>query len=209
MIKIGIIVCSTRPGRRGAAVGQWVAEAAARHPAVTAGEASVELVDLLDYHLPVLDEPVPALFGNYRNPHTTRWAATVGSFDGFVFVTAEYNHGIPAGLKNAIDYLFAEWNDKAAGFVSYGVNGGTRAVEHLRLVLAEVKVAVVRSQLALSVFTDFEASDPTDPTARRVLRVGEQQEAMLHEVFDDVLAWSRALKPLREAAGAQSQAVPA
>jgi NAD(P)H-dependent FMN reductase len=88
--------------------------------------------------------------GQYSRDHTWAWAATVGSYDAFVFVTPEYNHAPPGALKNAIDFLFAEWNDKAAGFVSYGVNGGVRAVEQLRLVMADV-----RSAVALSVFDDF------------------------------------------------------
>lgn len=209
MIKIGIIVGTTRPGRRSAAVGKWVAEVAARHPAVARGEAAFELVDLHDYELPVLDEPVAALFGAYKNPHTLRWASKIGSFDGFVFVTGEYNHGIPGALKNAIDYLFAEWNDKAAGFVSYGVHGGVRAVEHLRQIMAEVKVADVRTQVVLSVFQDFEMSDPTDPTAPRVIRPGEQQEPTLNTLLDEVLAWAGALKGLREAAPLEAEAVNA
>ncbi|GAA1269963.1 hypothetical protein GCM10009609_36280 [Pseudonocardia aurantiaca] len=113
-----------------------------------------------------------------------------------MFVTPEYNHSVPAALKNAIDYLFAEWNDKAAGFVSYGVHGGTRSVEHLRLALGEVKVADVRTQVALSLFTDFEI---TDPTEQGVFRPGPHQEETLGELLDEVVAWSRALAPLRSA----------
>ncbi len=195
MTRIAIIIGSTRPGRRGEAVGRWVEEVAGRHPAVTAGEATFEVVDLAEVGLPLLDEPVPAMFGEYRNAHTRRWAETIGSFDGFVFVTAEYNHSVPAALKNAIDFLFAEWNDKAAGFVSYGVHGGTRAVEHLRLSMAEMKVADVRTQVALSVFTDFEITDPTEPG---VFAPGEHQEPTLNEMLDEVIAWSRVLKPLRD-----------
>ncbi|MDQ3783412.1 MAG: NAD(P)H-dependent oxidoreductase [Actinomycetota bacterium] len=195
MTRIAIIIGSTRPGRRGEAVGRWVEEVAGRHPAVTAGEATFEVVDLAEVGLPLLDEPVPAMFGEYRNAHTRRWAETIGSFDGFVFVTAEYNHSVPAALKNAIDFLFAEWNDKAAGFVSYGVHGGTRAVEHLRLSMAELKVADVRTQVALSVFTDFEITDPTEPG---VFAPGEHQEPTLNEMLDEVIAWSRVLKPLRD-----------
>src|SRR5256884_6324106 len=94
--------------------------------------------------------------GQYSKPHTKVWAAKSGSFDAFVFVTPEYNHGTSGALKNAIDFLFAEWNNKVAGFVGYGSAGGVRAVEQLRLVLAEVQVATVRNQVGLSLFTDFE-----------------------------------------------------
>ena len=93
-----------------------------------------------------MDEPIPPLMGQYTKDHTKRWAAKIDSFDVFVFVTPEYNHGIPGALKNAIDFLFKEWNNKVAGFVSYGSAGGVRAVEQLRLVMAEVKVATVRTQ---------------------------------------------------------------
>lgn len=190
MTRIAVIVGSTRPGRRAEMVAEWVAEAAAERTDVV-----VELVDLADFALPLLDEPVPALFGAYRHEHTLRWAKTIASYDGFVFVTPEYNHSYPAVVKNAIDYLFAEWTNKAAGFVSYGTTGGTRAVEHLRLTLAEVKVAGVRSQVALGLFTDFVI---TDPAERGVFAPGEQQRQTLDTMLDEVVAWSRAFKSLRE-----------
>ncbi|MFJ9846933.1 NADPH-dependent FMN reductase [Kitasatospora sp. NPDC101155] len=213
MTRIAVILGSTRPGRRGETVARWATKVAARHPAAVVGEVTFELVDLADYALPMLDEPVPAMFGQYRNEATRRWAAAIGSFDGFVFVTPEYNHSMTAALKNAIDHLFVEWNDKAAGFVSYGVHGGTRAVEHLRLTLAEVKVAGVRSQVVLSVFDDFDYTgcDMTDPTSAGVFRPGERQEAAMNTMLDEVVAWSVALEPLRAKAAANSDgdAVPA
>lgn len=194
MTRIAVIVGSTRPGRRAEMVARWVEEVAGEHT-----DAVVELVDLADYALPLLDEPVPARFGDYRHEHTMRWADTIASYDGFVFVTPEYNHSYPAVVKNAIDYLFAEWADKAAGFVSYGTTGGTRAVEHLRLTLAEVQVAGVRSQVALGLFTDFVITDPAEPG---VFAPGEHQRECLTTMLDEVVAWSRALKPLREAVAA-------
>lgn len=196
MLKIAIIIGSTRPSRRTAVAAEWVAQVSARHTAVTRGEAAFETVDLADYALPVLDEPLPALFGDYRHPHTIRWAQTIGSFDGFVFVTPEYNHSFPGALKNAIDFLYAEWNNKAAGFVSHGVHGGTRAVEHLRLTMTELQAANVRTQVALSAFTDFEITDPAEPG---VITPGPHQEPTLNELLDEVIAWSGALKPLRTA----------
>ncbi|MEV0584602.1 NAD(P)H-dependent oxidoreductase [Nonomuraea sp. NPDC050310] len=194
MIKIAVVVGSIRPRRRTAVVARWVAEVAARHPAVTAGQAAFEVVDLAEYGLSVLDEPVPALFGDYRHAHTARWAETIAAFDGFVFVTPEYNHSVPAGLKNAIDFLYAEWNNKAAGFVSHGVHGGVRAVEHLRLTMTELQVASVRTQVALSAFTDFELADPTEPG---ILTPGPHQEPTLNELLEEVVAWAGALKSLR------------
>src|SRR3954467_3434216 len=139
MLNVAIITGSTRPGRNGEAVARWVYEIAQRR-----GDAKFELVDIKDFNLPLLDEQMPPILGQYSQPHTKAWAAKIAEFDAFVFVTAEYNHGIPAALKNAIDFLFREWNHKAAGFVSYGGHAnGSRAVEQLRLVLAEVHVADV------------------------------------------------------------------
>ena len=151
MLKIAIIIGSTRPGRNGEAVAKWVYEIAGKRT-----DAAFELVDILDFNLPVLDEPNSPAMGQYTKPHTRAWSEKIASFDAFVFVTPEYNHGIAGGLKNALDFLYKEWNNKAAGFVSYGVANGVRAVEHLRLVLAELQVATVRTQVALSLFTDFE-----------------------------------------------------
>jgi NAD(P)H-dependent FMN reductase len=110
--------------------------------AAESGEAGVgeHLLDLRDYPLPHLDEPLPPSRGQYQNDQTKQWAATIASFDGFVIVTPEYNHGTSGVLKNAIDYLYAEWNNKAVGFVSYGTAGGARAVEHLRLVSGELQM---------------------------------------------------------------------
>ena len=150
MIKVAIILGSTRPGRNGEAVAKWAHGIAARRK-----DAQFELVDLKDFNLPLLDEPVPPSMGQYSKPHTKAWAAKIDSFDAFVFVSPEYNHGTSGALKNAIDFLYREWNNKAAGFVSYGSAGGARAVEHLRLVMAELQVATVRAQLMLSLFTDF------------------------------------------------------
>lgn len=184
MMKIAVVTGSTRPGRNNEAVARWV-----HGIAKTRTDAEFELVDIADYKLPLLDEPVPASMGQYKHEHTKRWAAKIGSFDGYVFVTPEYNHGISGALKNAIDFVYAEWNNKAAGFVSYGSANGVRAVEHLRLVMAELMVATVRAQLALSLFRDFEDMSKFKPTERR--------EQELKKVLDQVVAWSAALKTMR------------
>jgi NAD(P)H-dependent FMN reductase len=201
VIQIAIIVGSTRPGRRAETVARWVAEAAARHPAVKAGEASAELVDLADYRLPLLDEPLPAAAGHYQNAHTKRWAATIGRFDGFVFVTSEYNGSVPAALKNAIDYLYAEWNHKAAGFVSHGVKGGTRAVGHLRQIVGDIKITGVTPEVALLTSADFDLTgfDATDITTYAgVCTPSEHHEAALATMLDEILARSQALQALRD-----------
>jgi NAD(P)H-dependent FMN reductase len=184
MTKIAIIIGSTRPGRVGEAVARWVHGIASQR-----GDAEFELVDLLDYKLPHLDEALPPSLGQYSQPHTQEWAAKIASFDGFIFVTPEYNHSTSGALKNAIDFLYGEWNNKACGFVSYGAAGGTRAVEHLRLIAAELQMADVRSQVALSLFTDFENFSVFTP--------GDHQRQSLASTLDQVVAWSEALAPLR------------
>ena len=125
-----------------------------------------------------------------RLSNTKRWAAKIASFDAFVFVTPEYNHGISGALKNALDYLYAEWNNKVAGFVGYGSAGGVRAVESLRLVMAELQIADVRAQVALSLHTDFENFTVFNPAP--------YHEKSLNNVFDQVIAWGDALKALRQ-----------
>jgi NAD(P)H-dependent FMN reductase len=140
VLKVAVILGSTRPGRNGEAVSQWIYEIAKKR-----SDAHFELVDIKDFNLPLLDEPVPPSMGQYSQEHTRTWSAKIDSFDAYFFVTAEYNHGIPGALKNAIDFLFKEWKNKVAGFVSYGSAGGIHAVEQLRLVMAELHIATVRS----------------------------------------------------------------
>jgi NAD(P)H-dependent FMN reductase len=153
------------------------------------GDADFDLIDLADYPLPHLDEPMPPSMGHYQNQHTQQWAATISQYDGFVMVTPEYNHSTSGVLKNAIDYLFSEWNNKAVGFVSYGSVGGARAAEHLRLIAGELKMADVRTQVALSLFTDFKNFSE--------LAADERQVLALNTLMDEVIAWSEALAPLR------------
>ena len=185
MLKIAIILGSTRPGRIGESVATWALEVASKRT-----DAEFELVDIADYNLPLLDEPVPPSLGQYSKEHTKRWAAKIDSFDAFIFVTPEYNHGIPGALKNALDFIFKEWNNKAAGFVSYGSAYGARAVEGLRLVMGELMVADVRAQVMLSLFADFENYS--------VFKPADRHETTLNTVIDQVVAWGSALKTVRE-----------
>ena len=185
MTRIGVILGSTRPGRRGEPVARWVMAEAGRR-----SDAEFELVDLADYPLPHLDEPLPPSMGQYQNAHTREWATTIGRFDGFVFVTPEYNHSTSGVLKNALDYLYAEWNNKAMGVVSYGLVGGARAAEHLRLVAGELQMAAVRTNVTLSLFTEFENFTDFKPSDR--------QAQVLDTLFGEVIAWSQALAHLRQ-----------
>jgi NAD(P)H-dependent FMN reductase len=184
MLRVAIITGSTRPGRLNERVSRWVHRLAAERK-----DAEFELIDIAAYNLPLLDESIPPLLGQYQHEHTKRWAEMIGSFDAYVFVTPEYNHSTSGALKNAIDYLYGEWNDKAAGFVSYGSYGGARAVEHLRLILAELKVATVRTQVMLSLYTDFEKFTTFKPNPRH--------EKQVHEMLDQLIAWGGALKTVR------------
>jgi NAD(P)H-dependent FMN reductase len=184
MLNVAIIIGSTRPGRKGDAVAAWVQRLAAPR-----ADARFEVVDLAEYQLPHLDEPYPPAMGQYSRAHTKAWAAKIDAFDAFVFVTPEYNHATSGVLKNAIDFLFKEWKDKVAGYVSYGAAGGVRAVEQLRLVMGELSVASVRTQVALSLFTDFEQFTHFKPAANH--------EATVRTMLDEVVAWGGALKTLR------------
>ena len=198
-LSIAIVTGSTRPGRNSDAVARWVHRLAQQR-----SDAWFELVDIADYQLPLFDEPMSPMFGQYTRPHTRAWSEKIASFDGYVFVTPEYNHGIPGALKNALDFLYHEWNHKAAGFVSYGGAGGARVVEQLRLVMSELMVATVRAQVMLSLVTDFEQF--------RTFKPLPHHEAEVATMLDQVVSWAAALKAIRvqrpgAAAGGRSAAV--
>ncbi|RJE90342.1 NADPH-dependent oxidoreductase [Paenibacillus sp. 1011MAR3C5] len=176
-LNIGIILGSTRQGRVSPQVGEWVKGIADKR-----GDANYEIVDIADYKLPLLGE-------EDATEQATKWNTKLASLDGFVFIVQEYNHSISGALKNAIDYARDAWNNKAAGFVSYGSVGGARAVEHLRGILGEVSVADVRIHAALSLFTDFENGTVFKPADLHLTNV--------NGMLDQVIAWSGALKTLR------------
>lgn len=184
MVAIAVVLVSTRPGRRGEAVAEWVMKQAAQRD-----DARFELVDLAQFDLPDLDEPAPPASGRYTLDHTRDWARTVAAYDGFLFVTPEYNHSVPGKLKNALDRVHAEWNNKAAGFVSYGFDGGVRAVEALRPVLGSLQIADVAAQVALSLHHDFTGFTEFTPA--------EHQTAALITTLNQLTTWSTALATLR------------
>jgi NAD(P)H-dependent FMN reductase len=144
-LRIGIILSSTRTGRFADKPASWLLELARKRT-----EVSFELVDLRDYPLPFFDEPKSPLRESSKHEVAVRWSRTIASLDGFIFVSGEYNHGIPAVLKNALDYLYVEFNRKAAAFVGYGNAGGARGIEQLRLNLIELQVAPVRAAVHLA-----------------------------------------------------------
>ncbi|WP_410515075.1 NADPH-dependent FMN reductase [Paenibacillus sp. BR2-3] len=177
MLKIGIILGSTRQGRLSPQVGEWVQSVANKR-----GDANYEIVDIADFKLPLLGEAD-------ATAQATAWNEKLASLDGFVFIVQEYNHSISASLKNALDYARDAWNNKAAGIVSYGSVGGARAAEHLRGILGELSVADVRVHPALSLFTDFENGSVFKPADLHLTNV--------NGMLDQVIAWSGALKTLR------------
>lgn len=184
-LRVGIILGSTRPNRVGAAVAEWVLDQTTHRP------ATYEILDLAEHPLPHFDEAAPPVFGQYANAHTLEWAATIARYDGFVFITPEYNHSTSGVLKNAIDYLHAEWNNKAVAFVGYGSIGGARAIEHLRGITSGLQMAHVAQQLSFSLFTDFQEM--------RTFTPGPQHAPAADTMFAQLEAWTQALKPLRAA----------
>ncbi|MBP6311777.1 MAG: NAD(P)H-dependent oxidoreductase [Flavobacteriales bacterium] len=185
MMKIAIIVGSTRPGRNGIAVGKWFHEQVKKRK-----DVSYELVDIQEFDLPFLDEPKSPMQGNYQQPHTKKWSKKIDPFDAFILVTPEYNHGTSAALKNALDFLYKEWNNKPVGFVSYGSDNGTRAVEQLRQVIVELQMASIRTQLALSLYEDFEKFTKFQPRA--------QHKKKIAELCDQLELWANGFARIRK-----------
>ena len=177
-LNIGIILGSTRQGRVSPQVGEWVKGIADKR-----GDANYEIVDIADFNLPFLGTT------DGSEPGIAQWNTKLAELDGFVFIVQEYNHSITGALKNAIDFAREAWYNKAAGIVSYGSTGGARAAEHLRGILAEQKVADVRTHPTLSLFTDFENGSVFKPAELHLTNVN----AML----DEVNQWSGALKTIR------------
>jgi len=177
-IKIGIILGSTREGRVGPQVGEWVLGIAEERK-----DAEYEIVDLRDYPLPFYGE-------KGDDEVIARWNKKLFELDGFVFIVAEYNHGLTAVLKNALDSAREAWANKAAGIVSYGSLGGARATEHLRGILAELQIADVRTHPAFSIFYDFENMTVFQPKPL--------QKDTVNQMLDQLIAWTKALKSLRK-----------
>lgn len=187
-LKIGIIISTTRAARFGHKPAEWVRDIAAKHD-----DIETEIVDLRDFPMPFFDEVASNAWAPSQNPVAQRWQKKVGSFDGYIFVTAEYNHSMPAVLKNAIDYASPEWNKKAAGFVGYGGVGGARAVEHLRGIAAELQLATVRTGVYIQ-GADFMAVWKEGKELKDITYL----EAGVKEMLDQLAWWSRALKVARD-----------
>ncbi len=187
MPKIQIITGSTRPNRVNHQVAEWIHSVASQR-----SDLEVEIVDIQDFNLPLLDEPMSAMMaaGKYQNEHTTKWSTKIAEADAYIFVTPEYNHSTSAALKNAIDYLYVEWNNKPAAIVSYGVQKGVRAAEHLRGILAQLQVPTVAAQVTLDLITDFEGFSTLKDLAQNHVTDANTQ-------LDQLTAWATALKTIR------------
>jgi NAD(P)H-dependent FMN reductase len=187
-LKIAIVISTTRATRFGHKPAQWVMDIAAER-----GDMKVEIVDLRDFPMPFFDEVASNAWAPSKNEVAQRWQKKVAEFDGYIFVTAEYNHGIPAVLKNALDYAYPEWNKKAAAFVGYGAVGGSRSIEQLRLVAAELQLATIRTGVYIQ-GADFMA----------VLKEGKELKEIgylrqgVKDLLDQLAWWTTALKNARQ-----------
>ncbi len=187
MYNLKIIIASTRPGRKGPALGDWIFDTAKKHT-----EFNVELLDLAEINLPFLDEPNHPRMQKYEKEHTKNWSAKISEADAFIFLLPEYNFSYPATIKNALDFLYNEWNFKPLGFVSYGgIAAGTRSVQALKQVVTAMKMVPIVESVNIPFFTKyideqnkFNADDTIQKSA----------ESMLKEL----LLWTRKLKEMRD-----------
>ena len=181
-----IIIGSTRPGRVGPSVAEWITAAAAAH-----GHFAVEVVDLAEVNLPMFNEPRHPRLRQYEYQHTKDWSATISRADAFIFVIPEYNYGFNAALKNAIDYLHGEWQHKPAGIVSYGgVAAGTRAAQMLKQVLTALKMMPIPEAVNIPfVHSHLDEDGRLKPT--------EAMEASATAMLDELLRWTESMRSLR------------
>lgn len=186
MLRLNVIIASTRPGRVGSAVGTWFYELARHHD-----NFDVRWVDLADFNLPIFDEPHHPRQQDYQHEHTRRWAASVDEADAYVFVVPEYNFGPTPALVNALNYVYQEWNYKPAGFVSYGgISGGIRSVQSTKLTLTTLKMMPLIEQV-------------TVPMVQNHIDNGAFKAEDMHErsaivMLDELKRWADALKTMRD-----------
>ncbi len=182
-----VIIGSTRPGRIGDRVAAWAAVQAEAH-----GGFEVEILDLAEIGLPLYDEPNHPMLASYVHDHTKQWSETIARGDAYVLVCPEYNHGMNAALKNALDFLYHEWQRKAVAFVSYGgVSAGTRAVQQLRQVTAALRMVAIVESIHLSFPSAHLAEDGT-------FAPGAAAETAAKAMFDEVERWTTATATMRK-----------
>lgn len=185
--RLHTVICSTRPGRAGAAVAAWFHGIAREH-----GGFDAHLVDLAEFALPVYDEPRHPRLAQYEHTHTKRWSVSVAAADAFVFVTPEYNYGPPPSLLNALNYVYQEWNYKPAGFVSYGgISGGIRAVMAAKMTLTTLKMVPILEGVPIPGIAQHVKDGVFTPT--------EIVRSSAPLMLDELARWAKALNPLRTA----------
>lgn len=186
MFKLSVIIASTRPGRKGPAVGNWIYQLAKEDPAFES-----TLLDLAEINLPFLDEPHHPAMRQYQQAHTKKWSATIDAADAFIFVTPEYNFGFPAPLKNALDFLYHEWVMKPVAFVSYGgIAGGTRSVQMLKQVVTALEMMPMKESVNIPFFTKHINEDEN-------FIPGETINKSAGAMLAQLLKWTEALKEMR------------
>jgi NAD(P)H-dependent FMN reductase len=193
MTVISVIVGSTRQGRFSEKPAQWIFQRLKNR-----GGVDTRLLDLRDFPMPFFDQPVPPAMPSrpaYENEVVKKWTAEIARSDGFIFVTPEYNYGPSAVLKNALDWVYPEWNRKAAAFVSYGSAMGARGVQQLRLTAIELQLAPVRSSVYIPVATLWAHFQGGDVDAGLT-----ELEGAAKTMIDDLLWWTAALKAARATA---------
>jgi NAD(P)H-dependent FMN reductase len=187
-VKIGIIISTTRAARFGDKPAQWIKDIAAQRD-----DLSVEVLDLRDYPMPFFDEVASNAWVPSQSEVAQRWQKKVAEFDGYIVVTAEYNRGVPAVLKNALDYAYPEWNRKPVAFVGYGSVGAARAIEQLRLVAIELQMAPTRTGVHIQ-GADFMAVWKGGKAITELSYLRQNATDML----DQLVWWATALKAARD-----------
>lgn len=199
-LKIAVIISTTRPARFGDKPAQWIADFANKRDDIAA-----EIVDLRDFDLPMFDEMASNRWMPSVNPNAVKWQNKISEYDGYIFVTAEYNHSISGALKNALDQAWTNWNKKPFGAVGYGAMGGARAVEHLRGIGVELEMVSVRSNVNIG-GSDFFAVHPLGGQNKAISEIEGTLVAGATDMLDQIVWWGKITKAQREADAAATKA---
>lgn len=199
-LKIGVIISSTRPTRFGELPAKWILDKANERP-----EIDAEIVDLREFNLPFFDEVASNAWAPSQNPEAVRWQKKIAEFDGFIFVTAEYNRAITGALKNAIDQAYVEWNKKAFGAVGYGSVGGARAIENLRTIGVELQMVSTRSAVHIA-GADFFSVHPGFGGTKTIADLEPAIGPSAKDMLDQLVWWGTAAKAARDAEAVTAKA---
>ncbi len=187
MYSLKIIIGSTRPARKGISVANWIFEYAKKF-----SEFNIELIDLAVVNLPLFDESIHPMQKKYEHEHTKKWSNIINPADAYILVTPEYNYSFPASVKNALDYLYHEWNYKPMAFVSYGgIAGGTRAVQLLKPIVTTLKMMPVVASVNIPFFTKY-------IDEKGIFNADENIQKSADAMFNELLIWTDGLKAIRQ-----------